>query len=352
MSNKTTDELETSSNKISQNKFGGCCFCAARTHVFCIFFLCSAVQGATWALIPSLPAVSAELFPGLQTSDLTWSMNANNLGQALAFPLATWILSQRMGLRWMMLTSFFTVLLQNAAWAAVAIAAQTSNGVNIWAVRICLIAGAFIGGTSSSLVQGAPSQLSAVWFQPAQRTRATAIAYSASFVGQTASLLLDLGINNALTLTILLLGQFALIALLAVISLFYFPGSPKGVRRVCQFTSRQDTTDNINDLDTKLLQPHADGSDELGAPAAPREDSAKANEASCRQLMRNIWRCISNPHCAALLVAGAVLNGFYNSWQSALPIFLDSNGTEFGTAWNASAAGGASIFKHTGEIEA
>ena len=337
----------TDADEITVKKTAGSnrtCFFAARTYVFFIYFLCSAVQGATWALIPSLPAVSAELFPGLLTSDLTWSMNANNIGQALAFPLATWILSQRMGLRWMMLMSFFTTFLQNALWAGIAIAAQTGNGVNLWAVRVCLIAGAFVGGIGASLIQGAPSQLSAVWFQPADRTRATAVAYSASFVGQTSSLLLDLGIDTASALTALLLGEFILLGVLTVVAFFYFPDSPENITSVCQFNclrerhrKKEDTTNSA--LETNLLQ-----------PTSLDDTERDPAETDCRQLIKNVWRCLRNPHCAALLVSGAVLNGFYNSWQSALPIFLDSNST--GLGWNTSAAigpaGASSIFEHTG----
>ena len=186
------------------------------------------IQGWTWSLFSSVPLQSQDLF-GLPsdsaTTVLTWTLSANNIGQIVATPFATWLLFDKRGLRRVVVCGSVTIVLQQALWAAAAFfcRAHIANSTHISsssssssssafeiptptptndsitafgasdddagggqippssvAAGALLLVGAAIGGFSSAFTQGAVSRFSAEWFEPAFRTRVTSIVYTST----------------------------------------------------------------------------------------------------------------------------------------------------------------------------
>jgi hypothetical protein len=198
-----------------------------RVRILLVVLLCiaAASQGAAWALFTSVPPQAQQLF-GLPsgTQDvvaLTWTMNANNIGQAAATPLSTWLVFGDGGLRKVAVASSVVMIAQQVLWVlaiiffhgpasgpitlsaddrfggvggigdienassspspstAPAPASATSGDMgsqSIWAM-VFLCVGAAAGGCGNSFVQGCISRFSAEWFEAEYRARVTAILY-------------------------------------------------------------------------------------------------------------------------------------------------------------------------------
>lgn len=174
-------------------------------HFLTVLMCClSALQGATWAMWASVPLQAQDLFgfPLMSsTLILTWTINSNNIAQALTTPLSTWLVYGKSGLRRIMLVSSTALLCQQIIWAAAALFCQTpgrsvSNSISTssnssaidsfeWSTfstqgslaAILLCVGAVAGGASSAFTQGAVSRFSAEWFEPEFRTRVTSTIY-------------------------------------------------------------------------------------------------------------------------------------------------------------------------------
>lgn len=83
-----------------------------------LFAVLNALQGVTWAPFSSLPAVAEQLY-GFDAVVLTWQQNANNLAQAIATPIAAWIVIRPNGLRVAAVLGSVTAALQCLGFASV-----------------------------------------------------------------------------------------------------------------------------------------------------------------------------------------------------------------------------------------
>jgi hypothetical protein len=203
-----------------------------RVRILLAVLLCLAAssQGAAWALFTSVPPQAQQLF-GLPagTQDvvaLTWTMNANNIGQAAATPLSTWLVFGDGGLRKVAVASSVVMIAQQVLWVLAIVffhgpdsgpihvaaagggggsggagspgigdggnfdvgnasspspspASSTAGGMAsqaVWAM-VLLCVGAAAGGCGNSFVQGCISRFSAEWFEAEYRARVTAILY-------------------------------------------------------------------------------------------------------------------------------------------------------------------------------
>jgi MFS family permease len=161
-----------------------------RLRVLALFVGVTFSQGLSFATFSMVPQISKDLFPSLTDNQLAWTLNSNNVAQAVFIPCAIWLLRKRpplpggrpplTGLR----TTAILAGLAQAAQCLVWCAAATLLPRSAAAPYLLLLGGCF-GGVCTGCVQGACVRLSAVWFPPGERGQATAAAYAALFAGQS-----------------------------------------------------------------------------------------------------------------------------------------------------------------------
>lgn len=66
-----------------------------RRPVLAVFCIVSFLQGASFATFSILPGLSLELFARLRLEHLPWSLNCNNIAQALFIPGAIWMIRKK-----------------------------------------------------------------------------------------------------------------------------------------------------------------------------------------------------------------------------------------------------------------
>lgn len=159
-----------------------------RKYVLGAFILVSLLQGGTFATFSMLPKVTVALFPAVTLASLSWTLNSNNLAQAIFIPVAIWILRapapspgappSRTGLRAIVVIASAAQAMQSMLWVMAAYLHDHHN------IRIALQFGAGCGGVCTACLQGSCSRLSAVWFPSHLRGFANALAFSALFGAQ------------------------------------------------------------------------------------------------------------------------------------------------------------------------
>ena len=98
------------------------------------------------------------MFSGLTDKDLTWQINANNIGQAFIIPFSAWLLTTKRGLRNTMLWASALQVMQAVIWAFVPLGDHSFRKSGF--AHTLLALGAAVGGAGTAFTQGAPSRLS------------------------------------------------------------------------------------------------------------------------------------------------------------------------------------------------
>lgn len=288
-----------------------------RSWVFTVYFVLQLAQGGSWCLFASLPDETKAWFPSITDADLSWQINANNIGQALATPLAAWLLQDAArGLRRTVLYAAALLVAQGALWCgasalpgavrAAASGQQQQQGGSPGVVRVLLLAGAVAGGASTAFTQGAPSRFSAVWFPPRQRARATGALVSATYLGQSAAYALCFGlISSGHGLVVALAGFLVAAVLLGLLVAARFPSRPAVGGGGAAGGGR--------------------GRGDVGA-AGGAGGTGGAGAGNASSFVARVRSVASDRSCAALLVVSSVACGFYTNWQAALPVLMERQG--------------------------
>jgi MFS family permease len=269
-----------------------------RLAVLAAYCVLAAVQGGTWAAFSSLPSISQDTFPHISTAWLAWLLNANNLGQAATTPIAVALLTRRgaaggpTGMRHTVVAAAFCLLLQSGAWAI-----STWWPSAPWAVPLLLL-GAIAGGASTAFTQGATTRLSAIWFAPDQRARATAAAYSSNYAGQSGAYIACLAICTSSQFVALLRAEGLLAAALLALLLLGFPDAPMSMQ------------------DAGPLQPLAAAPACGSAQTSTAADEVNAGESTLRRDLRRLRAAPDRRLVSSALLVGftALLHGFYTAW--------------------------------------
>jgi hypothetical protein len=270
------------------------------------------VQGAVWA---SVPRLSEQILPNLSDSDLSWQINANNIGQALVVPFSAWLLTTKRGLRNTMLLAGGFQVVQALLWAFIGAAPESFRESR--SAEILVAMGAAIGGAGTAFTQGAPSRVSAVWFAPGNRAAATAAAYAGTYLGQSAGYILCFPgqgfelkknqVGDADTVEshkeqwqAMLWVELVLSIILLVLPVMYFPDSPK---EVADATASKAAIQRIASNDDEAVRPDPviDEADELS-------------------FVESLKKVFFDKDCLLLLLSGGCVNGLYTAWQQELPI--------------------------------
>ena len=215
-----------------------------RSYVLTAYIMVSFLQGFSFATFSMLPDVSADLF-GDDTMDLTnlsWTLNCNNVAQAFFIPMAIWLLmkqdnrllggrTRRTGLRATVVIAALMQTAQCALWVA------ASYNPHLVSIEYALFVGACCGGVCTACLQGSVSRLPAVWFPAEQRGTANAMAFSSLFGAQSIAYLVSLGICTTGELNLLLIAQLGASVLVLLPILIAFPDSPDPPRRKVQSRS-------------------------------------------------------------------------------------------------------------------
>jgi hypothetical protein len=268
------------------------------------------VQGAVWS---SNPRLSEKIFPNMSDSDLSWQINANNLGSIVMLPFSAWLLTQKRGLRKTMLLAGVFQVVQALMWAFAGAAPMSFREGRTAEILIAL--GAFIGGAGTSFTQGAPSRLSAVWVAPGNRAAATAAAYGGTYLGQSAGYILcfpgqgfelkkaqvkqlDVVESHKDQWQTFLWVELVISIVLMILPIIYFPDSPKEVTERAASKASNSSGD-----DTKT---------------APRD--LVIDKADDLSFIESLKRVFYDKDCMLLLLSGGICNGLYTAWQQELPI--------------------------------
>ena len=272
------------------------------TPVLLGFCILSFVIGLTWTAFSSVPAVSARLFPSLESAAaVAWTLNANNLAQLLTAPYALWLLasppSGSTGLRKTMLLASAALLAQSGLWAG-----ATLDASSRWAFAALLVGGV-AGGSASAFTQGCVSHLSAAWFPAEARGFATAVACASQYSGQALAFLAALPICAASELSVMLQIEAGIALLLLMLVAAYFPDGPP-----------RPLADEVPALGTT--------SDPLSEPlCSPSHRAADTGVSAWRTLNARQW-----VSCLLLGLSTAWLNGFFSAWATTLPLSLRHDG--------------------------
>ena len=166
---------------------------AKRLRTLAMFIAIAFLQGSSFAIFSITPTLTQELFDSVVETDLAWTLNFNNIAQAIFIPLCIFLLRRRKpppgctpagtGLRAVGVIGALSQTFQSLLWSAATFFPR-------WRfATLVLFAGACFGGVCTGCVQGSCSRLSTVWFPPGERGRATAALYGALFAGQSAAYL-------------------------------------------------------------------------------------------------------------------------------------------------------------------
>eukprot|EP00750_Incisomonas_marina_P032066 INCI8805.2.p1 GENE.INCI8805.2~~INCI8805.2.p1 ORF type:complete len:504 (-),score=54.16 INCI8805.2:38-1549(-) len=366
----SVQELQT----INESGVVGLSPTAKRLRHFLTVLMCflSALQGATWAMWASVPLQAQDLFGfpvASSTLILTWTINSNNIAQALTTPLSTWLVYGKSGLRRIMMVSSAALLCQQLIWAAAALFCQNphqavSNSASTFSnssavdslewstipvqgslAAILLCVGAVAGGASSAFTQGAVSRFSAEWFEPEFRTRVTSTIYVSTYFGQTLSVLATLCfIHTAKNLAVFCYVACGVSLVLCVTSWLTFPNNPSNISKdsgcpgrishLCCSQKATDTSSFVSTLDEPFMV--ADTNNNSGsmqpqnpiADATCGTDNGELRPPPHLSFLQGVLRAICGLSCMMLMLNGALLNGVYNMWQSAFPLLLSNMSTE------------------------
>ena len=202
----------------------------ARRLVLLAFVAVAFLQGASFATFSMVPKLAKDLFSGITEDSLAWTLNCNNVAQALFIPGAIWLLRKRKtppgggivstGLRATVVLAAAAQSLQSLLWCGATLVPHSALVVPM------LFMGACAGGICTGCVQGACVRLSAVWFPPGERGRATAAAYAALFAGQSLAYVCCQLLCSVGMLKLFLYLQLAISAGLGLIMLVFFPDRP------------------------------------------------------------------------------------------------------------------------------
>lgn len=292
-----------------------------------VFSVLAALIGSTWAPFPSVPGIAKGHGPGglgMSEAALSWQQNANNMAQAVLTIPCAWLLSRTGGLRLCVVVSTVAVVLQCVGFAAV-----TSQ----WVAAPTAIAAAVFGGLAAALTQGAASQLSATWFEPSARGRATAMVYCATYFGQCLSYLLFTGAIRHLTgLRVLMDTEVALAVLLLLATAAHFPAAPRhaAIRPVTKILDDEDGEWSVRAPllagDPSAAADDDDDDDDDTEANAEAATLSKQDEDERPSLIDGIRACAKKPTVPLLVVAGGVVSGAYTSWATLLPVMVQGLG--------------------------
>jgi MFS family permease len=273
------------------------------------YVLLAFLQGASWSVLANLPDATRSLFPGLTNVELALAIALNSACQGIAVPLATWLLSRPNGMRLTVVAAALCTALQSSSWL-IASVMPLSFRRSVFA-RLAIYFGASVGGVGCCFVEGSPSAVSALWFPLAERGRATAAAYIATFLGNAIGFLVCMTINDQDGLVVLELWQTGLIVLVFHVSLFWFPSDARSASAVGAASER-------------LLSDCAQGDICVATSAGDAVGEATAPAAPDLTVLQGLKACASNPSCMLLVVACSIVNGAYVAWQSLMPILFSA----------------------------
>jgi len=324
-----------------------------------ITVLLSLVGGATWAPFASTPKVSGNAL-NYSDADITWQMNANNIAQVAATPVAAYILTRHDGLRGSVFFSAATLLLQCGLFAVVVAAPS-------WVPSTMPLFASVAGGVNCAFVQGVPTMISAVYFPPAQRGRTTAIMYVSTYIGVCASYLGYAAVEHSTSFKgfqYLLYCEAGLAFLLLVATGFVFPapqesrGTPLLQRwnnaHAAAAAADDDAAAAAAKDDNSAADDSADRADaDVHARDVIPSDTVDANRSyddsntggatpSRLGFAEGLLHCLRQPSVVLLIVAAAAINGTLTAWQGVIPIlFRDlGNATANNSVGNATGGGG------------
>jgi len=170
---------------------------------------------------------------------------------------------------------------------------STASNFNAIALP-CIHIGQILNAACSPLAMAPVSELSAIWFAPHERTRATTVAIVAnSNLGQAVGFIIS---PYIVTLPHhvprLLYIHFGLTFVACVLTLIYFPAGPPSA-------------------------PSAAGELLIDKPTASKSSD------NWRNFLKSIWTCLSNPSFLFLSIAGGLVNAAFNAWPSLYDVVLE-----------------------------
>lgn len=161
--------------------------------------------------------------------------------------------------------------------------------------------GQIFSGVGSPVATGAVSALSATWFEPEERTRATAAAVLFNSVGNSLCYLFVPTLTKQLSFTAVTVYELIMAALGIGLAWVIMPQEPEGVPET---EAREQTTPQHN-----------------AAPEAKSEGDVVAHTKEHSSLVTQLRSLWSIPSCVCLLIVYAWLSGGFSAWIS---LFADT----------------------------
>ncbi|CAF1121287.1 unnamed protein product [Rotaria sordida] len=220
-------------------------------------------------------------------------------------PLSYLLLNKRNGLRYCIILLSIIELISTIIRIIPSIAISSSN-VKYYSISLPFLhVGQILNAVCGPLVMAPVSQLSCLWFDTNERTRATTVAIMAYNAGSTTGFLLGPSIVNSPEKVPNLLYVHVGFALCAcILSLIYFPGQPP-------------------------TPP---------SPAAElliRNSTSEIKGNSWRSYIESLRRCFTTRSFVLLVIAGGLIGGTYATWISLFDVILtdDNYYTEKQSGW-------------------
>lgn len=165
-----------------------------RWYILFMFTFLTTQQTLFWFTFSSVPSTVLLYYPALTNDAVLQLLNWGPIIFIPLLPVFTWILTWKNGL---------SLSLRACAWLCFGgclirciPCVMSSDARNTSAAMLFLHAGQILNAAAGPIVMASPSRVSAVWFSPEWRTRATAIAYIGGNIGSAVGFLFGPYITN------------------------------------------------------------------------------------------------------------------------------------------------------------
>jgi hypothetical protein len=264
-----------------------------RFYVLFVFAFLGFNQCLMWLTFSPI-ARNAEDYYNITVDTVDLLLNWGPIISIPCLPLASILLNTPNGLRYCVI--LFAIIDFFAALARILpsiILKSTSSNFSAVALPFIHI-GQILNAVCGPLAAIPVSQLSSLWFAPHERTRATTIAILANNnIGTAVGFIISPYIvTKPEHVPHLLYLHFGLACVACILTLFSFPAQPPSA-------------------------PSAAGELLVTNP------SSSETSHNWRKFLKDIWTCLTNPAFLFLSIAGALVNGVFNTWTGLYDVLLE-----------------------------